>query len=140
MAIEPAPPLERMERWMMGECWDFALALQEQVSGTLIGLHAVCGSVMHVGLQPFEGRYLDARGLLQADEFVEGFADDLRIGPVPLDAVLFRAGLAGQAPPWDSEEMDDARDAVDLFLERFPDNTLIPPKPASATPRKPQSR
>lgn len=125
MPIEPDPPLDDKVRWLNRECWDFALALDEQIDGTLIGLHTQDGLVVHVGLQLFEDWYLDARGLLTGDEIAEGFGDQpLRPAPVSLETIKLHAGLAGQEPPWESDEMDDAREAVEQLLAGLPEAAL----------------
>lgn len=113
--------LDSSARWLNRECWDFALALEERISGELVGLREAVGQAVHVGLRIPSGAYLDARGLLDEAKFKAGFGVGLRLGVVEQAVLLKHAGLSGQEPPWTSDEIDDARIAVDILLERMPE-------------------
>jgi hypothetical protein len=106
-------------RYMNGFCPDFALALLTLLpnpqEAELVCLGPDINGYDHVGVR-LGDRYLDVRGSLSAEEFVDDGHGSYDVADIELAHIEAVEGILGlQAVPFpyeDIEEMDEAREAV----------------------------
>lgn len=63
-------------RYLAGRCTAFAVAVHRRTQWPLVVLRTASGAYAHAGCLAPDGRFADARGLLDAAGFADGFAGD----------------------------------------------------------------
>lgn len=107
--------------FLTGRCYDFALALAEQLDDPIFVAIGDERFPSHVGLKVAGGYFADIRGILDEDLFLAHFRGS-PISQISRDTVELHCGVAGMKPPYKgNKDIQDARRAV---RQAYPDGVL----------------